>query len=166
MSAHRLIRYPFGGTSIVRFDAYGRSVLRHRRPLNFSACGYSAPPRTRKWELLFLCSFAQGDWGGVVCNQEIARVVGSLSALQAGKAKEALRQPFELFLLPARAPRRKNNDAKIFAFGSRHHCRNNHRRRNGGTRVRRQRQHRQNINTQGRLYYRRMIKLTDAVPTQ
>jgi hypothetical protein len=28
-----------------------------------------------------------------VCNQEIARVVGSLSALQAGKAKEALRQP-------------------------------------------------------------------------
>jgi hypothetical protein len=93
MSAHRLIRYPFGGTSIVRFDAYGRSVLRHRRPLNFSACGYSAPPRTRKWELLFLCSFAQGDWGAVVWNQEIARVVGSLSALQAGKAKEALRQP-------------------------------------------------------------------------
>jgi hypothetical protein len=93
MSAHRLIRYPFGGTSIVPFDAYGRSVLRHRRPLNFSACGYSAPPRTKKWELLFLCSFAQGDWGGVVCNQEIARVVGSLSALQAGKAKEALRQP-------------------------------------------------------------------------
>jgi hypothetical protein len=93
MSAHRLIRYPFGGTSIVRFDAYGRSVLRHRRPLNFSACGYSAPPRTRKWELLFLCSFAQGDWGAVVWNQEIARVVGSLSALQAGKAKGALRQP-------------------------------------------------------------------------
>jgi hypothetical protein len=93
MSAHGLIRYPFGGTSIVRFDAYGRSVLRHRRPLNFSACGYSAPARTRKWELLFLCSFAQGDWGGVVCNQEMARVVGSLSALQAGKAKEALRQP-------------------------------------------------------------------------
>ena len=28
-----------------------------------------------------------------MCNQEIARVVGSLSALQAGKAKEALRQP-------------------------------------------------------------------------
>jgi hypothetical protein len=56
-------------------------------------CGYSAPPRTRKWELLFPCSFAQGDWGGVVCNQEIARIVGSLSALQAGKAKEALRQP-------------------------------------------------------------------------
>jgi len=43
MSAHRLIRYPFRGTSIVPFDAYGRSVLRHRRPLNFSACGYSAP---------------------------------------------------------------------------------------------------------------------------
>jgi hypothetical protein len=93
MSAHRLIRYPFGGTSIVPFDAYGRGVLRHRRHLNFSACGYSAPPRTKKWELLFLCSFAQGDWGGVVCNQELARVVGSLSALQAGKAKEALRQP-------------------------------------------------------------------------
>src|SRR4029453_10348757 len=93
MSAHRLIRFPFGGTSIVRFDAYGRSVLRHRRPLNFSACGYTAPARTKKWELLFLCSFAQGDWGGVVCNQEIARVVGSLSALQAGKAEEKLRQP-------------------------------------------------------------------------
>jgi hypothetical protein len=30
MSAHRLIRYPFGGTSIVPFDAYGRSLLRHR----------------------------------------------------------------------------------------------------------------------------------------
>jgi predicted protein tyrosine phosphatase len=44
MSAHRLIRYPFRGTSIIPFDAYGRSVLRHRRPLNFSACGYSAPP--------------------------------------------------------------------------------------------------------------------------
>jgi hypothetical protein len=38
-------------------------------------------------------NLAQGDWGGVVCNQEIATVVGSLSALQAGKAKEALRQP-------------------------------------------------------------------------
>jgi hypothetical protein len=36
-----------------------------------------------------------------VCNQEIARVVGSLSALQAGKAKEALRQPlsFSSYLL-------------------------------------------------------------------
>jgi hypothetical protein len=31
MSAHRLIRYPFCGTSIVPFDAYGRSLLRHRR---------------------------------------------------------------------------------------------------------------------------------------
>jgi hypothetical protein len=162
MSAHRLIRYPFRGTSIVPFDAYGRSVLRHRRPLNFSACGYSAPPQTRKWELLFLCSFAQGDWGGVVCNQEIARVVGSLSALQAGKAKEALRQPLSFSSCLTRAPRRKNNDAKIFAFGSRHHCRNNHRRRNGGTRVRRQWQHLQNIHTQGRLYYRRVIN----APTQ
>ena len=28
-----------------------------------------------------------------MCNQVTARVVGSLSALQAGKAKEALRQP-------------------------------------------------------------------------
>jgi hypothetical protein len=33
MSAHRLIRYPFGGTSIVPFDAYGRSLLRRRRHL-------------------------------------------------------------------------------------------------------------------------------------
>ena len=33
MSAHRLIRYPFDGTSIVPFDAYGRSLLRHRRSL-------------------------------------------------------------------------------------------------------------------------------------
>jgi hypothetical protein len=33
MSAHRLIRYPFGGTSIVPFDAYRRSLLRHRRHL-------------------------------------------------------------------------------------------------------------------------------------
>jgi hypothetical protein len=30
-----------------------------------------------------------GDWGGEVCNQEIARVVGSLSALQAGGPKGA-----------------------------------------------------------------------------
>ena len=30
MSAHRLIRYRFGRTSIVPFDAYGRSLLRHR----------------------------------------------------------------------------------------------------------------------------------------
>jgi hypothetical protein len=36
MSAHRLIRYPFGGTSIVPFDAYGRSLLRHRRHLLIS----------------------------------------------------------------------------------------------------------------------------------
>src|SRR5262245_30025394 len=33
MSAPRLIRYPFGGTSTVPFDAYGRSLLRHRRHL-------------------------------------------------------------------------------------------------------------------------------------
>jgi hypothetical protein len=81
-----------------------------------------------------------------VCNQEIARVVGSLSALQ-GESQGSTQATLELFLLPARAPRRKNNDAKIFAFGSRHHCRDNHRRPNGGTRVRRQWQHRQNINT-------------------
>ena len=30
MSAHRLIGYHFGGTSTVAFDAYGRSLLRHR----------------------------------------------------------------------------------------------------------------------------------------
>jgi hypothetical protein len=30
ISAHRLIRYPFADTSIVPFDAYGRSLLRHR----------------------------------------------------------------------------------------------------------------------------------------
>jgi hypothetical protein len=41
--------------------------------------------RKGRWELLFLYSFAHGDWGGVACNQEIARVVGSLSALRAGR---------------------------------------------------------------------------------
>jgi hypothetical protein len=39
-------------------------------------------------ELLFLCSFAQGDWGGAVCNQEIARVVGSLSHCRRGKPRK------------------------------------------------------------------------------
>jgi hypothetical protein len=51
---------------------------------------------------------------------------------------------------------RAENDAKIFACSPCHNCRNNHFCQNGGTRVRRQWQHRQNINTQGRFYHRRM----------
>ena len=145
MSAHRLIRYPFGGTSIVRFDAYGRSVLRHRRPLNFSACGYSAPPRTRKWELLFLCSFAQGDWGAVVWNQEIARVVGSLSALQAGKAKEALRQPLSFSSCLLALPDEKITMRKYLLSVLAIIAATIIAAQTAGTRVRRQWQHRQNI---------------------
>jgi hypothetical protein len=78
-----------------------------------------------------------------------------------GESQGSAQATLELFLLPAPLPDEKNNDAKIFAFDSRHHCRNNHRRRNGGTRVRRQWQYSQNINTQGRLYYRRMVDQID-----
>jgi hypothetical protein len=52
------------------------------------------------------------------------------------------------------------NDAEIFACSLGDNCGSNHFCENSGSRVRRQRQHRQNINTQGCLHHRRTIQLS------
>jgi hypothetical protein len=57
-----------------------------------------------------------------------------------------------------------SNDAKIFACSPCDNCRSNHFGQNSGTCVRRQWQHRQNINTQGWLYHRRMNQLSRGHP--
>src|SRR5262245_14823956 len=55
-----------------------------RRESEFFGLRLLCTTPNEEMQLLFLCSFAQGDWGGVACNQELAKLVGSLSALRAG----------------------------------------------------------------------------------
>ena len=82
-----------------------------------------------------------------MCNQEMARVVGSLSASQAGKAKEALRQPLSFSSCLLALPDEKITMRKYLLSVLAIIAATIIAAQTAGTRVRRQWQHRQNINT-------------------
>src|SRR5262245_11988218 len=100
MSAHSLIRYPFRGTSIVPFDAYGRNVLRHRRPLNFSACGYSAPPRTKEVGTTVSVLLRSRGLGRSSVQSRDSESRRLAICIAGGEGQGSTQATLELFLLP------------------------------------------------------------------
>ena len=97
MSAHRLIRYSFGGTSIVSFDAYGRSVLRGRKFFGLRLLGTTPNEEVGTTVSVLLRSRGLGRSSVQSRDSESRRLAICIAG---GESQGSTQATLELFLLP------------------------------------------------------------------
>jgi hypothetical protein len=99
--------------------AAGRPASRESKLFGLRLLGTTANEEVRTTVSVLLRSRGLGRSSVQSRDSESRRLAICIAG---GESQGSTQATLELFLLPARAPRRKNYDAKIFAFGSRHHA--------------------------------------------